>query len=106
MIEAAERAIQTDPNRTRVWTGLYNELAWCKMKLGDAESVLFPCTSRRIGSIRAVPTSSSGMPRWVWHCCCWAETRTRLRIFERSLAMHPVDMGAPDHRRLAAAYAR
>ena len=37
-IETAERAIQTDPNRTRVWTGLYNQLAWCKMKLGDAEA--------------------------------------------------------------------
>ncbi len=30
-IEAAQRAIQTDPNRTRVWTGIYNELARCKV---------------------------------------------------------------------------
>src|SRR5580700_7089195 len=36
-IEATQRAIQTDPNRARVWTGIYNELAVCKTWTGHAE---------------------------------------------------------------------
>ena len=39
-IEAAQRAIQTDPNRARVWTGLYNELAVCKTWTGHAEEAI------------------------------------------------------------------
>jgi TolB-like protein/DNA-binding winged helix-turn-helix (wHTH) protein len=78
-IEITERAIQTNPNRTRVWTGLYNELARCKMMLGDVGTAL-SLHGRRIGSIRAASTSSSGMPKWVWPCCFWAETRRRSRF--------------------------
>ncbi len=39
-IEAAQRAIQTDPNQARVWTGLYNELAVCKSWTGHAEEAI------------------------------------------------------------------
>src|SRR4029077_19116792 len=37
VIEAAQHAIQTDTNRTRMWTGVYNELAMCKTWTGHAE---------------------------------------------------------------------
>jgi TolB-like protein/DNA-binding winged helix-turn-helix (wHTH) protein/Flp pilus assembly protein TadD len=37
VIEAAQRAIQMDPHRMRVMTGIYNELAMCKTWSGHAE---------------------------------------------------------------------
>jgi adenylate cyclase len=36
-IELAKQALQTDPHRMRVWTGIYNELAMCSVWTGDAE---------------------------------------------------------------------
>ena len=40
VIEAAQHAIQTDPNRMRMWTGVYNELAVCKIRTGHAEEAI------------------------------------------------------------------
>jgi adenylate cyclase len=40
VIELAERALRTDPNRMRVMTGVYNQLAICKMMTGHAEEAL------------------------------------------------------------------
>ena len=40
VIEAAEHAIRIDPNRMRALTGLYNELAVCKTRMGHAEEEL------------------------------------------------------------------
>ena len=37
VIETAERAIQIDPKRIRTYTGVYNELARCKLRTGRAE---------------------------------------------------------------------
>src|SRR5215472_10841385 len=39
-IEAAEHAIRIDPNRMRIYTGVYNELAVCKTRGGHAEEEL------------------------------------------------------------------
>ena len=39
-IEAAEHAIRIDPNRMRIYTGVYNELAVCKTRVGHAEEEL------------------------------------------------------------------
>jgi TolB-like protein/DNA-binding winged helix-turn-helix (wHTH) protein len=39
-IEAAENAIRLDPNRLRIYTGVYNELAVCKTRAGHAEEEL------------------------------------------------------------------
>ena len=40
MIEVAEHAIRLDPNRLRMYTGVYNELAVCKTRTGHAEEEL------------------------------------------------------------------
>jgi tetratricopeptide (TPR) repeat protein len=40
IIELAERALRTDPNRMRTMTGIYNELAICKTWTGHAEEGL------------------------------------------------------------------
>ena len=40
VIEAAEHAIRIDPNRMRIYTGVYNELAVCKTRVGHAEEEL------------------------------------------------------------------
>jgi TolB-like protein/DNA-binding winged helix-turn-helix (wHTH) protein len=39
-IEAAEHAIWIDPNRLRIYTGVYNELAVCKTRVGHAQEEL------------------------------------------------------------------
>jgi TolB-like protein/DNA-binding winged helix-turn-helix (wHTH) protein len=39
-IEAAEHAIRIDPNRLRIYTGVYNELAVCKTRVGHAQEEL------------------------------------------------------------------
>jgi TolB-like protein/DNA-binding winged helix-turn-helix (wHTH) protein len=103
-IETAERAIETDPNRTRVWTGLYNELARCKMKLGDAEAAL----SLHEQADRLNPRSTYKFQRYGQMglaLLLLGRDREAVAYLERSLAMHPFDSGGYRYRRLAAAYA-
>jgi TolB-like protein/DNA-binding winged helix-turn-helix (wHTH) protein len=103
-IETAERAIQTDPNRTRVWTGLYNELARCKMMLGNAEEAI----SLHEQADRLNPRSLFKFQRYAQiglAMLLLGRDAKAVEYLERSLAMHPVDSAGLRYRRLAAAYA-
>ena len=103
-IEITERAIQTDPNRTRVWTGIYNELARCKMMLGDAEAAV----SLHEQADRLNPRSTFKFQRYAQRGLAMlllGRDQEAVAFLERSLAMHPVDYAGLRYRRLAAAYA-
>jgi TolB-like protein len=104
VVETAERAIHTDPNRTRTMTGLYNELARCKMKLGDSEVAL----SLHQQADRLNPRSIFKFQRYSQiglAMLLLGKDREAVAYLERSLAMHPVDRVGLRYRRLAAAYA-
>ena len=104
VIESAERAIQIDPIRTRVWTGLYNELARCKMLLGDAEAAL----ALHQQADRLNPRSNFKFQRFAQMglaLLLLGRDQEAVGYLERSFAMHPVDPGGYRYRRLAAAYA-
>ncbi len=103
-VEIAERAIQTDPNRTRVMTGIYNELARCEMMLGDSEAAL----SLHEQADRLNPRSPYKFQRYAQMGLAMlllGRNQEAVAYLERSLAMHPFDSAGLRHRRLAAAYA-
>ncbi len=103
-IETAERAIQTDPNRSRVWTGLYNQLAWCKMRRGDAEAAL----TLHGQADRLNPRSTYKFQRYAQMgvaLLLLGRDQEAVAYLERSLAMHPIDLRGTRYRWLAAAYA-
>jgi TolB-like protein/DNA-binding winged helix-turn-helix (wHTH) protein len=103
-VETAERAIDTDPNRTRTMTGLYNELARCKMMLGDSEAAV----SLHQQADRLNPRSIFKFQRYSQiglAMLLLGRDREAIAYLERSLAMHPVDSAGLRYRRLAAAYA-
>jgi TolB-like protein/DNA-binding winged helix-turn-helix (wHTH) protein len=103
-IEAAERAIQTDPNRTRVQTGLYNELARCKMKLGDAAAAI----SLHEQADRLNPRSTFRFQRYAQiglALLLLGRDREAVAYLEHSFVIHPLDSAGVRYRRLAAAYA-
>jgi adenylate cyclase len=104
VIEAAQRAIQTDPNRMRVWTGIYNELAFCKVSTGHADEGL----ALQEEADRLNPRSPWKFTRYAhmgWAALLLGRDQDAITYLERSLAMNPAN-SALRYRRLAAAYAR
>jgi adenylate cyclase len=106
-IEAAQRAMQTDPSRARVWTGIYNELAVCKTWTGHAEEaialqkkadVLNPRSPWKFNRYRYMGLGALLLGR----------DADAIELFQRSLALNPEVHGGTqwDFRWLAAAYAR
>jgi len=106
VIEAAEHAIRLDPNRLRTYTGVYNELAVCKVRVGQAEEGL---------ALQALADQLN--PRSPWKFIRYrnmgfaalmlGRDQDAIVFLQRSLALRPDD---PIHRftyrNLAAAYAR
>ena len=85
-IELTQQAIQTDPNRTRTWTGIYNELSICKSLTGDTEEGL----ALQQEADRLNPLSSSKMFRYGqmgWASMMLGRDQDAIMNFERSLAI-------------------
>ena len=106
VIEAAQVAIQTDPNRMRMWTGIYNELAVCKTRTGHAEE--------EIGLQKKADQLNPRSP-WKYNrynqmgyaSLMLGKDQDAIAFLERALAMNPESGTSPwSHRVLAAAYAR
>ena len=102
-MEAAQRAIQTDPNRTRVWTGIYNELARCKVVTGQADEGLV--LQEKADQLN--PRSPFKFMRYAQMgraALLLGRDQDAVTYLERSFAMNPAVY--PDrYRFLAAAYA-
>jgi adenylate cyclase len=102
VMELAEQALQTDPNRMRVFTGIYNELAVCKVWAGHAEEAL----ALQAEADRLNPFSPFKFNRY--HQMGWAllllgRVPDATTFLERAIAMNPNDQFG--RRWLAAAYA-
>jgi tetratricopeptide (TPR) repeat protein len=102
VIELAEQALKTNPNRMRVWTGIYNELAVCKIWAGHAEEAL----ALQAEADRLNPLSPFKFNRY--HQMGWASLLLgrgpdATTFLERAIAMNPND-GFSRHW-LVAAYA-
>jgi hypothetical protein len=63
VIEEAERALRTDPNRMRVMTGLYSALASCKQFAGHSDEAL-ALQQKRIGSTRSAHGNTVATRTW------------------------------------------
>ena len=100
VIEAAQRAIQT---RTRVMTGIYNELARCKISAGHADEGL----ALQQEADQLNPRSPWQFTRYAqmgWAALLLGRDQDAVTYLERSIAMNPA--GYPTrYRWLAAAYA-
>jgi adenylate cyclase len=101
-MELAEQALQTDPNRMRVFTGIYNELAVCKVWAGHAEEAL----ALQAEADRLNPFSPFKFNRY--HQMGWAllllgRVPDATTFLERAIAMNPNDQFARHW--LVAAYA-
>jgi adenylate cyclase len=106
VIEATEHAIRMDPNRMRMWTGVYNELAVCKTRTGHAEE-----------EIALQARADQLNPRSPWKFIRYSHMgfaslmlgrdQDAITFLERALAMNP-ESGTNQwaHRVLTAAYAR
>jgi TolB-like protein/DNA-binding winged helix-turn-helix (wHTH) protein len=102
VIELAERALQTDPNRMRVMTGIYNELATCKISTGHAEEGL----ALQAEADRLNPLSPYKFIRYHQMgkaSLLLGKDQDAIRLLARAVAMNPNDQWA--FRWLAAAYA-
>jgi adenylate cyclase len=102
VIEAAQQAIEMDPNRG---TGVYNELAICKTQTGYAEEEIpLQATANRRN-----PRSSFMFRRYNrmgFASLMLGRDRDAITFLQRSLAMNPEGGGTQVYRQLAAAYAR
>jgi tetratricopeptide (TPR) repeat protein len=102
IIELAERALRTDPNRMRMWTGIYNELATCKIWTGHAEEGM----ALQAEVDRLNPLSPYKFMRYHQMgkaALLLGKDQDAIRLLERAVAMNPNDLFA--FRWLAAAYA-
>ena len=106
VIEAAEQAIRIDPNQMRTYTGVYNELALCKTRVGHAEEDL----ALQALADQLNPRSPSKFIRYRrmgFAALMLGRDQDAIAFLQRSLALHAED---PIHRwtyrNLAAAYAR
>jgi TolB-like protein/DNA-binding winged helix-turn-helix (wHTH) protein len=102
IIELAERALRTDPNRMRVQTGIYNELATCKIWAGHAEEAL----ALQAEVDRLNPLSPYKFTRYHQMgkaSLLLGRVPEAIGFLERAVAMNPKDLVA--FRWLAAAYA-
>ena len=105
-IEAAEHAIRIDPNRMRTYTGVYNELAVCKTRLGHAEEEL----ALQALADQLNPRSPSKFSRFRhmgFAALMLGRDQDAIAYFQRSLALNPENSANRwTYRMLAAAYAR
>jgi TolB-like protein/DNA-binding winged helix-turn-helix (wHTH) protein len=102
IIELTERALRTDPNRMRMWTGIYHELATCKIWTGHAEEGL----ALQAEADRLNPLSPFKFMRYHQMgkaSLLLGKDQDAIRLLERAVAMNPNDLFA--FRWLAAAYA-
>jgi adenylate cyclase len=103
-IEAAERALNTDPNRMRVWTGIYNELAICKVSTGHADVGL--ALQQKADQLNPLsPWKYIRYEQMGWDSFLLGRDHDAIMYLERSLAMHSQEDAEFRWRRLAAAYA-
>jgi TolB-like protein/DNA-binding winged helix-turn-helix (wHTH) protein len=104
-IELTQQAIQTNPGRTRTWTGIYNELSICKTLTGHAEEGL----TLQDEADRLNPLSAYKFIRYAemgWMSLMLGRDREAVMFLERSLALqHDPDDTQWRYRLLAAAYA-
>jgi TolB-like protein/DNA-binding winged helix-turn-helix (wHTH) protein len=106
-IEAAEHAIRIDPNRTRIYTGVYNELAVCKTRVGHAEEEL----ALQALADQLNPRSVYKFSRYRhmgFAALMLGRDQDAILFLRKSLASHPEAAAAHrwTYRALAAAYAR
>src|SRR5262249_49354762 len=90
VIELADQALQTDPNRMRTSTGIYNELAVCKIWAGHAEEAL----ALQAEADRLNPVSPYKFNRY--HQIGWAllllgRVPDATTFLERAIAINPND---------------
>jgi tetratricopeptide (TPR) repeat protein len=101
-IELAKQALQTDPHRMRVWTGIYNELAMCKVWTGDPEQAL---------ALQAEADRLNPFSPWKFFryhqmgkaSLLLGREQDAISLLERAIAMNPNDQWK--HRWLTVAYA-
>jgi adenylate cyclase len=106
-IEAAGRAIQTDPNRARVWTGIFNELAVCKTFTGHADEAI--ALQKQADELN--PRSPWKFNRYRFmglDALLLGRDADAIAFLQRSLALNPAVHGGTqwDFLWLAGAYAR
>ena len=105
-IEAAEDAIQIDPNRLRTYTGVYNELAVCKTRVGHAEEEL--ALQAQVDQLN--PRSSFKFSRYRhmgFAALMLGRDQDAIAFFQRSLVLNPeTSANRWTHQMMAAAYAR
>jgi TolB-like protein/DNA-binding winged helix-turn-helix (wHTH) protein len=105
-IEAAEHAIRLDPNRLRMYTGVYNELAVCKTRAGHAEEELALQALADQLNPRS-PFKSNRYRRMGFAALMLGRDQDAIAFFRRSLALNPeMPVHQFTYRMLAAAYAR
>jgi adenylate cyclase len=107
VIEAAQRALKTDPTRMRVWTGTYNQLAGCKVWTGHAEEGL--ALQEKADQLNPLSPWKYIRYQQMGTYSLWlGRNPDAIMYLERSLAMKPEDDRFKhwQYRKLAAAYAR
>jgi TolB-like protein/tetratricopeptide (TPR) repeat protein/rhodanese-related sulfurtransferase len=102
IIEAVEQALRTHPNRMRVWTGIYNELATCKIWTGHAEEGLaLQAEANRLNPLS--PFKFARYHQMGKASLLLGKVPDAIALLERSVAMNPNDQWT--YRWLAAAHA-
>jgi adenylate cyclase len=106
VIEAAEQAIQIDPNRMRTYTGVYNELAVCKTRLGHAEEEL--ALQAQVDQLNpGSPYKFSRYRHMGFAALMLGRDQDAIAFFRRSLTLNPENSANRwTYRMLAAALAR
>jgi TolB-like protein/DNA-binding winged helix-turn-helix (wHTH) protein len=106
VIEAAERAIRIDPNRMRIYTGVYNELAVCKTRVGHAEEELALQAQADQLNPRS-PFKFSRYRHMGFAALMLGRDQDAIAFFRRSLALNPENPANRwTYRMMAAAFAR
>ena len=105
-IEAAEHAIRIDPNRLRAYTGVYNELAVCKTRVGHAEEEL--ALQAQVDQLNPrSPFKFSRYRHMGFAALMLGRDQDAIAFFRRSLALNPESSANRwTYRMLAAAFAR
>jgi hypothetical protein len=106
VIEAAGHGIRVDPKRLRGYTGIYNELAVCKTRLGHAEEEL----ALQALTDQLNPRSSFKFSRYRhmgFAALMLGKDTEAIAFFQRSLALNPENSANRwTYRMMAAAYCR
>jgi tetratricopeptide (TPR) repeat protein len=105
VIEAAERGIRLDPNRMRMQTGVYNELAVCKTWAGHAEEDITLQEQANQLNPRS-PWAFSRYRHMGFASLMLGRDQDAITFLQRSLALNPEGSDQWAYRLLAAAYAR